>query len=47
MPRKRRPHENREPEDCGEAAASTLELAIRDACGAALGLRSGTQKYKV
>ena len=40
-------HDNRGPEDCREAAASTLELAIRGAGGAAPGLRRCTQQNKV
>ena len=40
-------HDNRDPEDCGEVGASTLELAIRGAGGAAPGLRSCTQQNKV
>jgi hypothetical protein len=47
MPRKRRPHDNREPEDCREVAASTLELAIRGDGGSAPALSSCTQQNKV
>ena len=40
-------HDNRDPEDCGEVGASTLELAIRGDGGSAPALSSCTQQNKV